>query len=1170
MSEIYSHVSFVIRSPIGVKNRNHLSFASCRWLVLLSALAFWGGINPAWGALPSGWSDADIGSPALAGSASYTNGIWTVSGGGTDIGNTNDQFNFCSNSLSGDGVIMARVLAQTGSDAQAQAGVMIRNDDSAASAHAAVLITPGDGVIFRYRTIAAGTTSQTLITNVTAPVWVRLSCSGDTFTATYSIDGISWTQIGSPQTISMGSTALAGLAVTAHNDSLINTAMVNNVLIVPGSQAGVPAGLINPYTGQVPLAWETTWPLPQIDNAGNAPTPRMGWNSWFVVGDATGPSESLIESTADALVTNGLAAAGYKYVVIDCSWISPNRGSRDANGNLIVDPTRWPDGMKGVADYVHSKGLLMGGYTDIGALGYGSPAQIGSFAYYQQDADQFANWGWDFIKIDDHGPGDFYAAAYAMTHNSSGRPIVVSFSTPQVDRLLFAPRIANSWRVANDISFTFGSVTWGGILTEFNVDEDDWYAQAPGRWNDPDMLTTGLNGITDMEGRSQFNMWAILGAPLMIGTDVRTTGGAYPPPLSAATLATLTNAEVITVDQDPLGTVGRLVAPNVYAKPLGSFASGQYAVLLLNRSTSPATITANWSDLGLVANSSASVRDLWAHQDLGLFTGSYTSPGIPSHDSMMLKVTGTFDWNRSCTYEAESGYNTLSGTAYCVPHNSNFSAGAYITGVGLGPANTLQFNRVAVPSNGLYEVDVYYACSVSRTAQLSVNGGSTTNVSFPATGSDTNPGVMATYLQLNVGENIVNFSNPTDVAPNFDKIIVSGGAPPSLSAIGGDGQVQLTWTTLAGTVSYNVYRGIASGGESATPIASGLTTLAYTDTAVTNGQTYYYTVTAVNPTLGGESPPSTEASARPRFATSSTAYQTAILADQPVAYWRLNETNGTTAYDQMGKHQGTYASAVVLGGAGPRPPDFLGFELTNTAAQFTQNLTNSWVYISSAWLLNGNTVTIIAWIYPTGSQADAAGLFVYSRAANTTVAGLNYGSVSSGNAQTLGYTWNNDSRTWGWDSGLMPPVNQWSFVALVVQPASATLYLINTHGEQSATHILSHNNAAIGDFSYIGTDPYAKTARVFNGLIDEVAVFNYSLTPAQIQQLYANGAVLPQVQVGIQYSGPNLDLSWPQGTLLQAENLMGPWLPVPNALSPYSVSVTPTNTSMFYRVLLQQ
>ena len=1115
---------------------------------------------------PSGWGDQDIGSPALAGSASYTNGTWTVSGSGAGIGSTNDQFNFCSNRLSGDGVILARVLSQTGSEAMAQTGVMIRPDEDPSSAHASVLVTPGSNVLFRLRTVAAGTTTDTSISNVVAPVWLRLSRSGNTFTAGYSVNGVSWTQIGSSQTLSMGGAVLAGLAVAAHNDSLINTARVNNVLIVPGPQVGVPASLINPFTGQVPLAGQTTWPLPQLDIASNAPTPRMGWNSWFVAGDAIGPTESIIQSTADALVTNGLAAAGYNYVVMDCGWISTGRGSRDTNGNLILEATRWPNGLKAVADYVHAEGLLLGGYTDIGSTGYGSPAQIGGFAYYQQDADQFADWGWDFIKIDDHGPGDFYAAAWALTHNAAGRPIVVSFSTPQVDRLLFAPRIANSWRVANDISFTFGSVSWGAILTQFDIAQDDWYAQAPGRWNDPDMLTTGLSGITDTEGRSQFNMWAILGAPLMIGTDVRTTGGAYAPPLSAATLATLTNAEVIAVDQDPLGAVGRSIADNVYAKPLGSFTSGQYAVLLLNRSSQTATMTVNWGQMGLVAGSSAAVRDLWAHQDLGAFVGSYTAPDIPSHGSMMLKVSGSFDWNKPRSYEAEWGYNTLSGTVYFVPHSPSFSASAFVTNVGLAEINSLQFNQVAAPSAGLYEADIYYACASNRTAQLSVNGGAPSILSFPATGGDTRPGAIAAYVQLNAGENTLKFSNATDVAPNFDRIILSGGAPAGLIATGGDGQVQLTWSALAGAVSYNVYRGTISGGESATPLATGLNTPAYTDTAVTNGQVYYYTVTAFNPLLGGESPPSTEANAEPRFETTSTAYQTAILAAQPVAYWRLNETNGTTAYDQMGLRNGSYAANVALGRTGPRPPDFLGFDVTNTAAQFTNNLTNSWVIILSGLNLNTNTVTIAAWIYPNGGQADAAGIF-FCRS-GTTVAGLNYGSVGTSNAQTLGYTWNNLSGTWGWNSRLMPPMNQWSFVALVVQPASAILCLINTNGEESATNVLSHPNQAFATVSTIGTDAYARNARVFNGLIDEVAVFNHSLTPAQIQQLYANGHRLPQVEVGLQQAGGSLNLSWPQGTLFQSPCPCGPWIPVTGALSPCQTA--PTNASMFYRVLLQQ
>jgi alpha-galactosidase len=1118
------------------------------------------------GGLPSGWGDADIGGPALAGAASYTNGTWTIAGGGADIGGASDQFNMCSNRLRGDGALIARVLSQTGGETLAMAGVMLRNDDSAASAYAAVLVTPGGGILFRYRPLAAATNSETALPGVTTPVWMRLSRSNNAVTASYSGNGLSWTRIGSPQTISMGDTILAGLAVSAHNDALINAARVNNVLIVPGPQAGVPAGLINPFTGQMPLAGETTWPLPQLDIASNAPTPRMGWNSWFVAGDAIGPSESLIQSTADALVTNGLAGAGYQYVVMDCSWIAGGRGSRDANGNLILDAARWPNGLKAVADYVHARGLLMGGYTDLGSLGYGNPPQVGGFAYYQQDADVFAGWGWDFIKIDDHGPGDFYAAAWAMAHNASGRPMVVSFSTPQVDRLLFAPRIANSWRVANDISFTFGTVSWGAILTQFDIAQDAWSAQAPGRWNDPDMLTTGLNGITDTEGRSQFNMWAVLGAPLMIGTDVRTTGGAYAPPLNATTLATLTNAEVIAVDQDSLGAVGRLAGDNVYAKPLGSFTSGQYAVLLLNRSGQPATMTVNWGDMGLVLGSSATVRDLWAHQDLGTFVGSYTSPAIPAHGSMMLKVAGCFDWNKPRSYEAEWGYNTLRGTAYVIPHNPGFSAGAYVTGVGLGPANTLQFNRVAAPANGLYEVDIYYTCSTNRTAQASINGGSATPVLFPATGSNAPPAAIAIYAQLNAGENTLNFSNPTEVAPNLDKIIVSGGAPPALIAMGGDEQVQLDWTALAGAVGYNVYRGTASGGEGTTPIATGLTTPAYIDAAVTNGLTYYYTVTAVNPLLGGESPPSAEASAKPRFATSSTAYSTAILAGQPVAYWRLNETNGATARDEMSGHNGSYAANVGLGATGPRPADFLGFDLTNTAAAFTNNVTNSWVIILSGLNLNTNTATIATWIYPIGSQADSAGLF-FCRS-GTTVAGLNYGSVGSGNAQTLGYTWNNDSGTWGWNSRLMPPMNQWSFVALVVQPARATLYLINTNGAQSATNVLSHPNQAFATVSVIGTDPYARNARVFNGRMDELAVFNYALSPAQIQQLYANGCQLPQVQLSLQPVGDHLNLTWPQGTLLQSPALTGPWTRVTGALSPYLP--VPGNASMFYRVLLQQ
>lgn len=1115
-------------------------------------------------ALPQGWGDTDIGSPALAGSASYTNGVWNVAGSGADIWNNSDQFNFLTNFLNGDGAVIARVISQTATDPWAQAGIMIRTGMASNAPEVSLMVTPGNGVSFQYRTSAGSSTFQSNQNGIAAPEWIRLSRSNNVFTASCSADGLTWNQLGTPQTVSMPASVLAGLAVTAHNNSLLSTGAFTCVFIVPGAQAGSQTSLINPYIGGPEMAWETTWPLPQLNVASNALTPCMGWNCYFVVGvNNPGPMQSIIEQTADAMATNGLRAAGYKYVVIDGSWIANGRGHRAANGDLIVTNTCWPDGMKAVADYVHSKGLLMGGYSDIGSPGYGNPAQIGMYAYYQHDADQFASWGWDFIKIDDHGPGDFYAACDAILHNSLGRPMVLSLSTPQVDRLRFANRIANSYRVANDISFTMGAVTWSSILSEFDADEAQWFAQAPGHWNDPDMLTTGLRGITDMEGRSQFNMWCILGAPLMIGTDVRSSGTPYYAPLlTAATLNTLTNAEVIAVDQDPLGAVGRPVAGGtaIYAKPLGSFTSGRYAVMLLNRSSQSNSFTVNWSDLGLVPGSTATVRDLWAHHDLGTFTNSYTSPKLAPHDSMMLIITGNFDWTEPRFYEAESAYNTFGGTIYYVPENPAFSSGAYVTGVGGGAANTLQFNHVAAPSNGLYEVDVHYASSVARTAQLSVNGGSPSTISFPATGGDTNsPGAIAIYVPLTAGENTLTFGNATAVAPNFDKIVISQGTPFALTAIGGVSQVQLSWNAPLGATSFNIYRGTTSGAENSMPLVTGLTATNYTDNTVTNGQVYYYTVTAINATLGGESSPSAETSALPRLATSSLAYQTAVLADNPVAYWRLNETNGSTAYDVLGSFNGTYGANVTLGVPGPRPPDWLGFELSNTAARFSPNQTNSWTMIP-ALNLNTNTVTITAWIYPVGIPTDWAGIVFY-RSGGTT-AGLNY---STGGM--LGYTWNNLQTTWGWNSGLIPPPNQWSFVALAVQPSQAILYLFTTNGLLTATNTLTHPNQAFAGDGTIGTDPYSSVGRVFNGTIDEVAIFNYTLTTTQLKQLYANGSELLPVELGLQNLGRDIQLAWPQGTLLQATNLGGPWWPASSNPSPFIV--TPTNLEMFYRVQLR-
>ncbi len=200
-----------------------------RLVTALLALGFFAGIGPAWGQLPAGWADVDIGSPQYAGSASYANGIWTVSGGGSDIWGTGDQFNFLYQNTTND-VIVAKVTAVQNTDPWAKAGVMMRDDTTAGAMFANVVITPGSGVNFQWRNSTDGECGYSQVNNVTAPTWVKLVRINTQFSAYYSADGVSWTPLGGSQTITMNSTLpLVGLCVTAHNNGYLNTSTFANV-----------------------------------------------------------------------------------------------------------------------------------------------------------------------------------------------------------------------------------------------------------------------------------------------------------------------------------------------------------------------------------------------------------------------------------------------------------------------------------------------------------------------------------------------------------------------------------------------------------------------------------------------------------------------------------------------------------------------------------------------------------------------------------------------------------------------------------------------------------------------------------------------------------------------------------------------------------------------------
>ncbi|MCU1659327.1 MAG: agaA, partial [Pseudonocardiales bacterium] len=292
-----------------------------------------------------------------------------------------------------------------------------------------------------------------------------------------------------------------------------------------------------------PFAVASAGPAMAVGN-GLAQTPPLGWNDWNAFG--CNVSEALVEQTADAMVAGGMRDAGYTYVNIDDCWLTH---SRDAAGNLVPDPVKFPHGIRAVADYVHARGLKLGIYEDAGtATCAGFP---GSLGHETQDARLFASWTVDYLKYDNcNNNGIDPVQRYTAMRDAlaaSGRAIVYSLCNwGENAPWNWGPATGNLWRTTGDIADN-----WGSMLGIFRANVDHAFAAAPGGWNDPDMLEVGNGGMTDTEYRSHFTLWAAMAAPLIAGTDLRNA--------SAATRAIYLNKAVIAVDQDSLGEQARQI-----------------------------------------------------------------------------------------------------------------------------------------------------------------------------------------------------------------------------------------------------------------------------------------------------------------------------------------------------------------------------------------------------------------------------------------------------------------------------------------------------------------------------------------------------------------------------------------------------------------------------------
>ncbi|GAA2314423.1 NPCBM/NEW2 domain-containing protein [Streptomyces caniferus] len=365
---------------------------------------------------------------------------------------------------------------------------------------------------------------------------------------------------------------------------------------------------------------------------GLAKTPPMGFNNWNSTHCRAEFNEEMVKGIADLFIAKGLKDAGYQYVNLDDCWALP---TRDGNGKLVPDPQRFPHGIKAVADYVHSKGLKFGIYTSAGIKTCNPAGFPGGLGHEKSDAQQFADWGVDYLKYDNcNNLGVDAKQRYRTMRDAlkaTGRPIVYSICEWGENKPWeWASDVGHLWRTTGDISDS-----WSSMLGIAKQNLPLAPHAGPGHWNDPDMLEVGNGGMTDTEYRSHFALWSMMAAPLLIGSDLRKA--------TPETFEILANKDLIAIDQDPLGKQATVVKSESGRWTLvRQLADGARAVALFNETGRPQRITTTAGELGLPQADGYRLRDLWRHQNT--HTTGTVSATVPAHGTTVYRISADKRW----------------------------------------------------------------------------------------------------------------------------------------------------------------------------------------------------------------------------------------------------------------------------------------------------------------------------------------------------------------------------------------------------------------------------------------------------------------------------------------------------------------------------------------------
>jgi hypothetical protein len=517
--------------------------------------------------------------------------------------------------------------------------------------------------------------------------------------------------------------------------------------------------------------------------------PLMGMSTWNAY--RAHINDSIIRAQADAMVTLGLLDAGYNYLNIDDGFFA----GRDNNGNLRIDSTKFPYGMKALANYIQSKGLKAGMYGEAGpntcASIWENPPEtggIGAGHYNHEQRDMnlyFKEWGFDYLKVDYCGASQ---QSLKLDEKTQYRKIKEAIDATGVEDYVFnvcrwmfpgtwVTTLADSWRISYDIDPTFQRMVYILDLNTFLAPY-----MSPGHYNDMDMLEIG-NGtsMSYEEYKAQMSLWCVMTSPLVLGTDLNN--------MSQQTMEIITNHEAIAVNQD-MTEQGRLISDyqyplQVWSKKLNGKQSGERAVVLFNRTNAPSPITVNFSSLDL--GHTVTIRDLWKKEDIGSFNDSYTTT-VPARGTVMLKIKGI---NITPTvYEAEYAYlHNFNHLVYTViipgqarsAYHSHASGKAFVSHIGGNTDNYIEFRDVFVNEDGEYPLTISYISPDERTAILKVNGQKYDLAPFYS-GSTSVVARQSVIVSLQAGNNTIRFENPTSYGPDLDKITIGikGGTLPGL------------------------------------------------------------------------------------------------------------------------------------------------------------------------------------------------------------------------------------------------------------------------------------------------------------------------------------------------------------------------------------------------------